>query len=353
MTLITKSKFIKLNAKVALLLTLFACGAVKVLANEQPAKLFTNLPANCPTPDAFAIAPDNTLTLSCPNFANNKLQGELFSLTADGQVSHLLTVPTLNLSNKANPMGIAYDDKGALYVADSRGIKHGRILKLTFDPQDKKKLLNTEVIASGVNPNGLRYHQGAIYITQLNMPKVKSAHTTSAIYRFDESSRNLKMLNTLEDKEIIFSVETLNPNVNFGLDGLAFGPDGNLYAGNLGDSEIYKLILNNNGKLVSSSVYAKLDNNARIDGMAFDEQGNLYLAGFGQNQIFKVDQQQKIVKIADYPDNDGSDGQIDQPADLIVFEGKLIISNFDLMTNNGLRNTKHSKPYTLSFIELN
>ena len=324
----------------------------QAFANEQPAKLFANLPDNCPTPDAFAIAPDNTLTLSCPNFANKALQGELFSLTAQGKVTHLATVPTLDLKTKANPMGIAYDNKGALYVADSRGIKNGRVLKLTFDSVDKHQIIKTEVIASGINPNGLRYHQGAIYISQLTMPKVKSKLNTSAIYRFDENSRNLNMSNTLADNEIIFTAETKNPDIQIGLDGLVFGQDGNLYTANLGDGEVYKVNINNKGEVVSHEIYAQLPKTVRIDGMIFDKKNNLYLAGFGQNQIYKISNTKEVMKIADYPDNDGSNGQIDQPADLIVFEDKLIISNFDLMTNHGLRNTKHSKPYTLSYIEL-
>lgn len=317
--------------------------------NIQPAKLFANLTDNCPTPDAFAIAPDGSLTLSCPNFANNKLQGELLSIAPNGEVAHLATIPTLNLTRKANPMGIAYDDNGDLYVADSRGIKHGRILKMSFD---KNKLLNTEVIASGINPNGLRYRDGAIYITQLNMPNVKSSKNISAIYRFNASDRNVKVANTLDDEQLIFSIETQNPSIGFGLDGIAFSPNGTLFAANLGDSEVYQLTQDKHGNVTEHHLYASLPNDTRIDGLAFDDEGNLYLAGFGLNQIFKITEQQQVIKLADYSDNDGSNGQIDQPADLIVYQDKLVISNFDLMTNHGLRNSEHSKPYTLSYIEL-
>jgi len=319
------------------------------VANLQSAQLFANLPENCPTPDAFAIAPNGSLTLSCPNFANKKLQGELFSLSPKGEVSHLATVPTLALKSKANPMGIAYDEKGALYVADARGIKKGRILKLTFN---KNTLDKTEVIATGINPNGLRYFNGGIYITQLKMPKVKSTHMTSAIYRFDASDRNLHMENTLADTHLIFSVETKNPDVQVGLDGIAFNSKGELFTANLGDGEVYKLIINQQGKVVDKALYASVSKTARVDGIIFDNKDNLYLAGFGQNQIFKIDTNKHITKIADYPDNDGSNGQIDQPADLIIYQNKLIISNFDLMKGKGLRNSKHSKPYTLSYIDL-
>ncbi|TKB43666.1 SMP-30/gluconolactonase/LRE family protein [Thalassotalea mangrovi] len=318
-------------------------------AQPQPAKLFASLPDNCPTPDAFAIAPDGSLTLSCPNFADKTLQGELFSISQTGDVTHLATVPSLQADNKANPMGIAYDEDGALYVADARGIKHGRVLKLTFVNQ---ALVKTEVIASGFNPNGLRYHQGAIYVTQLKMPRVKSKNMTSGIYRFPATARNLKMTNTLQDKELIFTVETQNPKIQVGVDGLDFDSLGRLYTTNMGDGDIYQLTLSNDGRVTEQKVTATVPPAARIDGMVFDQYDNLYLAGFAQNQIFKLDNKRKLTKIADYPDNDGSNGQIDQPADLMVYDDKLIISNFDLMKGPGLRNSKHSKPYTLSYIQL-
>lgn len=318
--------------------------------NMQPAKLFANLPNNCPTPDAFAIAPDGSLTLSCPNFANGKLQGELLSIDGKGNVSHLTSVPTLTFKRKANPMGIAYDDEGALYVADSRGPKFGRILKLTFD---NRTLVKTEVIASGFNPNGVRIHDGYVYASQLMMPKVKSKHNVSSIYRFALTDRNVKVTNTLADQALVFHTETINPDVKFGLDGLAFDSKGQFYTADLGDGEVYKLEIDKHGKAVKRELFASVPNDVRIDGMVFDEHDNMYLAGFGLNQIYKVTPSGNVSKIADYPDNDGSDGQIDQPADLMVYQNKLIISNFDLMKGKGIRNSGHGKPYTVSYIDLN
>lgn len=315
----------------------------------QTPQLFATLPENCATPDALAIAPDGSLTLSCPNFANNKLQGELLSLSKSGEVTHLATVPTLGLERKANPMGIDYDEDGALYVADARGIKNGRVLKLTFDG---KTLTNTEVVASGLNPNGIRYHQGAIYVTQPQMNKIKSDKLTSGIYRFDISSRDLQLSNTLADQSLIFSEQTVNSDIQFGIDGLAFDSKGYLYTADLGDGEIYKLTLNASGKVIKQELFAQLPADARGDGMVFDANDNLYVAGLAYNQIFKVDPTGLVTVIAESQDTDGSQGQLDQPVDVMVFDDKLIISNFDLMTGKGFRNSKHDKPYTVSFIEL-
>lgn len=319
------------------------------LAEQNTTKLFSILPDNCPTPDAFDIAPNGSLTLSCPNFANRKLEGELLSLSENGEVTHLATVPRLAENKKSNPMGIAYGDDGSLYVADSRGVKKGRILILTFV---ENKLVNTEIIASGLNPNGLRYHKGAIYATQLNMPKVKSDKNTSGIYRFLETDRNLRVTNTLEDKNLIFHTQTNNPDKQIGLDGLAFDSNGYLYTANLGDGTVHKLTLNDSGVVVSQEIFATAPASASVDGMIFDEKDNMYLAGFASNQIIKITPDRDISVLVDFPDNDGSDGQLDQPADLMVYKNKLVISNFDLMVGKGFENTKHSKPYTISYLTL-
>ena len=115
---------------------------------------------------------------------------------------------------------------------------------------------------------------------------------------------------------------------------------------------LYKLNLSIEGKVEKEVVYAKLPLNSAPDGINIDNKGNLYVAGFAQNQIFKIDTHQNIELLAQYPDNDGANGGLDQPADVIVYQGKLIISNFDLMVTKGMKNTKHGKPYTISYLNL-
>lgn len=340
------NRFEQFITTILISLSIASCG---VMANQNHSKLFSNLPENCPTPDAFDIAPNGSLTLSCPNFANKKLEGELLTLLDNGDVKHLATVPRLSENRKANPMGIAYGKDGGLYIADARGVKKGRILKLTFVDN---KLIRTDIIASGLNPNGVRYHNGAIYVTQPKMPKIKSAKNTSGIYRFEETDRDIKVSNTLKDKNLIFSVQTENPDKKIGLDGLAFDSKGFLYTANLGDGIVYKLELSQSGGVLNQQTYANVPKQASVDGMIFDENDNLYLAGFASNQILKIDTEKNVTVLADFPDNDGSNGQLDQPADLMVYKNMLVISNFDLLTGKGFENSKHGKPYTISYIPL-
>ncbi|QQY83975.1 SMP-30/gluconolactonase/LRE family protein [Tamlana sp. s12] len=317
--------------------------------NLLTAKLFADLPDSCPTPDALDIAPDGSLTLSCPNYADRKKPGILMRITEDGQVEKLVEVPVLAASGMSRPMGIAYDDDGGLYVCDNQTNK-GRLLKLTFK---ENKLNSTEVVAQGFNSiNGIRYHKGYVYVTQTALPKLKKDKVVGGVYRFNISDRNIQVNNDKSDANLIYTSETQNKDRQVGLDGLVFNKQGDLFVGNLGDATIYKLVLNDEGQVQKESVYAKLPLNSAPDGINIDAKGNLYVAGFAQNQIFKIDTNKQVELLAQYPDNDGTDGGLDQPADLIVYNGKLIISNFDLMVAKGMLNSKHGKPYTLSSIDL-
>jgi len=350
------NKYCKTIVYITFGITLTACSTFSDTLNEgqlsslQPAKLYTLLPDNCPTPDAFAIAPDNSLTLSCPNYANSEAPGVLIKLHKDGNTSLIGVIPSSEGVNNSSPMGIAYAPDGSLFVADNQGLNKGRLLRVSFIDG---KISRVETVAKGLSsPNGVRYYKGNIYLTQLRLPKIKSKNITSGLYRFSQNDRNISVSSDGSSKHLIFSTETKNPDSQFGLDGLVFDKKGNLFIGNLGDSTIYKLHLGEQGDLLRSEVYAVLPLGTGPDGIDIDNQGNLYVAGFPTNKIIKITPNRDILTLAEYPDNDGSNGEIDQPADLIVYDEKLVISNFDLLKGKGIVNKGHSKPFTLSVIDL-
>jgi len=313
-------------------------------------KLFVSLPDYCPTPDAFAIAPDGSLTLSCPNYVDGSKPGVLVSIDSVGNVSKLAELPGINEDKKARPVGIAYGKDGSLYVCDNQGPNKGRILRATFK---NGELDTTEVVASGLSsPNGIRYYNGYLYVTQPRLPKFKTDKLTSGVYRFNETDRDVVVNNDSTDTQLIFTTQTQNPNRQFGLDGIEFDKEGNMYVGDFGDAVIYKLILDSNGTVVYKQVFASLPNITGIDGMYLDKDGSMYVTGFCRNQVWKVTSKGNLQLLIEYPDNNGANGELDQPVDLIVYNRKLIISNFDLMTDSGMVNKSHGKPYTLSYIDL-
>ncbi|MDO6444158.1 hypothetical protein Q4493_00070 [Colwellia sp. 1_MG-2023] len=315
--------------------------------NLQGAKLFANLPESCPTPDGLAIAPNGSLTLACTNYANKgKKPGTLLSIASTGEITPFSQTADKKKKGVNRPMGIAYAPDGSLYICDS-----GRVLRLTFI---EGKIATTEVVAHGLtSPNGIRIHNNSVYVSLLQMKNIKSANMTSAIYRFSLDDRGINVKSTKQDEQMIFSVETKNPARQFGLDGLVFDKEGHLYTGNFGDGEIYQLTLSENGKaVIKKEIYAQLPKDTGLDGITIDESGNLYVAGFLKNQIIKVDTNRNTSVLAEYPDNNGENGELDQPSEVLVYGDKLIISNFDLMAGKGIVNSKHSAPYTLSYINL-
>ena len=51
-------------------------------------------------------------------------------------------------------------------------------------------------------------------------------------------------------------------------------------------------------------------------------------------------------------DTDGFNGELDEPGEPIIWNGKLIVSCFDAVTNDIVVNTKYEFPATLAQIEL-
>ncbi|WP_372775227.1 SMP-30/gluconolactonase/LRE family protein [Mangrovibacterium sp.] len=308
-------------------------------------KRFAELPDDCPTPDAFAISPDGSLFLSCPNYADNSLPGLLVRVNSDGTIIRIAEVPGIDLGTSARPMGIDFAPDGSLYVC-----ANPRILRYSFVNDSVAQI---ETIAEGINgPNGLKINGDNLFVTVPKLPKINTAKNTSGVYRFKLTDRNIEVKSDSTDSNLLFTTQTQNPKRQFGLDGIAFDHSGDLYVGDFGDAIIYKLKLSETGTIESKEVYTTFPDSTGIDGMIFDQDGNLYVTGFSQNQLWKIDNNRKASIIADYPDNDGCHGELDQPVDLTIWEDKLIISNFDLMTGEGFVNTAHSKPYTLSFIPL-
>lgn len=140
--------------------------------------------------------------------------------------------------------------------------------------------------------------------------------------------------------------------MQYGLDGIVFDKKGNLYVGNFGDGSIHKSLWIK-WKVLSNTIWAQ-DSTQLVttDGICMDEKDNMYVADFSANAIARITPDRKIVRIAQSPDCDGSNGGLDQPGEPIVWNGKLIISCFDIVTGPDKINTKHDKPYTLAQLDL-
>lgn len=326
----------------------------------QKSELFMELPDYCPTPDGMAIAPNGDLILACPNFADLSKPACLVRITKEGSVSKWLDVPVLPETGWAAPMGITFDDEGNLYICDNqawsgaeKARNKGRVLCLKLKDD---RLSETIVVASGMeHPNGIRFRGGKLYVTQSSLSSIKdpSGLLVSGVYCFDKNDKHVKVTNTEADKNLITTVITRNKEVQYGLDGIVFDKDENLYVGNFGDGAVHKIILDKEGKVVSNEIWAQdLSQLRTTDGMCIDDDGNLWIADFSANAVARVDKDGNIQRIAQSPDCDGSDGGLDQPGEPIVWNGQVIVTCFDLVTGPDKTNTGHDKPFTMAKLQL-
>ncbi len=354
------------------------CIAVVAQAQES-SRLLLMLPDFCPTPDGMAVDAAGNLVVACPNFADPALPGCVITVSPGRKATKWFDVPPLAETGKAFPMGIAFGEDGDLFVCDNQNwptgngdhgeINQGRLLRLRIRDG---KVAKTTVVACGIShPNGVRIRGDFAYVTVSMLPKVERSDglLTSAVYRFRTDDRGIELTNTLDDPNLLVSFVTENPDCQYGADGLAFDSKGNLFVGNFGDGALHKVTFDEKGNVTASSVFAKTDFNTPMsspdfgkrmtkgkmrttDGICIDENDNVYVADFSNNAVCRVDPQGNIAVLAQSPDCDGSQGGLDQPGEPILWDGRLVVSCFDIVTGPDKVNTGHDKPFTLAWIEV-
>ncbi|MDR1801064.1 MAG: phage head-tail adapter protein [Lachnospiraceae bacterium] len=327
---------------------------------KYESKLFAVLPEYISTPDSMSIDKEGNLILSCPNFADGQ-KSCIVKFDKDRNITKWFDVPVHPETGVARSMGIDFDADWNLYICDNQGWSQepdvafkGRILKIIFNEDGSVK--DWKTVATGMeHPNGIKIKGDYMYLTQSLLSKVEdpSGKLVSCVYRFGLNEENIQITNTLEDKHIFATFLTHNPDDQYGVDGIAFDSKGDLYIGNFGDGEVYKLTFNEDGSLKENVPWAKNPKELRsTDGMVFDKDDNLYIADFVVNAIGKITPEKVVERIAQSPDCDGLDGGLDQPGEPIIWNGMIVAACFDCVTGGDKVNTAHEMPATLACFEL-
>ena len=327
----------------------------------QTPKLFTLLPEDlvC-TPDGMEIDAEGNLILSCPNFADLSMPSCILKIDRDKNIRKWFDVPVNPETGEARSMGIAFGPDQDLYIIDNAGwtgredlIGTGRVLRVRMQGDTIAKV--TVVADHMEHPNGIRIKGDFMYLTQSTMNGVQtdSGKLMSCVYKFHLDDHDIHCTNTLADKHILCTFITENPLCQYGVDGIVFDREGRLIIGNFGDGSIHRITLDANGDMVSNELWCQ--NPAALkttDGMTIDPYGNIYVADFSANAIGRISPEGVITRIAQSPDCNGFDGGLDEPGEPCYWNGKLIVSCFDLVVDDQKVNTAHEMPATMSMLDI-
>lgn len=252
-------------------------------------------------------------------------KGQLYTVDSDSRKLFRISTQTgkieeLTVLSRA-ATGMALDSMGNLYMASGSGTDGGAILRvLAKDLEggafDASKV---ETFVTGVTgANGLTFDsKGNLYVSG-------GANGTVHIVTPDGVRTVWNSGLTAERTEQRITVN-----------GLAFGNDGLLYMANTSSGEISRVALNSDGTLGKPELFVRDALLYGADGIAFGPDGNLFVCANERNAIVKVTPDGKVMDVA----SNGNTGMLEFPASLHVAGETLYVSNFDVQRGVNNPNT--------------
>lgn len=324
------------------------------------AKLLVSLPERYNTPDGMCLLPSGDVIVSVPNINNRAYPPVLLKLRPDNSVEEFYRCEPHPETGEAYPFGVACDDKGDIYLTDLQWFANpdnpGRKSRILWIPVRNGKPGKAKTIAEGmVVANAVLIRDGFMYVTDTTMmPGTKPLIT--GVYRFPLEEAKKKTITLTppldEDPHTIATIETHNPDIPFGADGLTMDSHGNLFIGNFADGTVHKVTFDAQGNPSKPTLFAKAPFMKSCDGLYCDlETDIIYVADSIANAVQMVYPDGSVRTLARDGENDGSGGRLDQPSEPVLRGDELIVCNFDMPVPGGV-NKKFDPPYTISVIKL-
>ena len=310
------------------------------------------LPEKYISPDGMTLGEDNCIYLSMNNASNIDFPSKVLRITENDQLEEVIDLLPHPETGVASPLGITFASDGNLYVSDNQSFatnkpNMSRLLKISMKNGKAEKC---EVVATGLNiANGITTLGNRIYVAETSL-NAGEPHK-SGVYRFELSelkTENPVQVNGIGDPHLITILETESTEYKIGANGLAFNSNGELFVCNFGDAEILKLMLDPDGNVISSEVFAKGKGMLSADGMQIDKEDNLWIADFIGNAIVKISPEGAIRIVAKNGQSDGHDGSLDAPSECIRRGDRIYVSNIDLSFGPNVSDSIR----TMSIIEL-
>jgi hypothetical protein len=341
---------------ILLLGILTAAGGVSAPDVEGPrrSELLVELPPGCNTSDAMALLSDGSILLSMPNFNDLEQGAMLMKVGPDNRVEKFLDLPSHpDTGQPVGPLGICLAPSGDLFLADYQmtGQRQSRVLKIAM--QDGKPGEITPVVTGFHVSNAVVCHDGALYVSETQID-AEARPATSGVFRFSleelEQGPVALAAKETEDPHLLATIDVHNEELPLGADGLCFDAKGNLYIGNFSDGTVHRLEFDAEGKVVSNSIFAQADCMKSADGLCIDpESGVIYVADSKANAVQMVLVDGSVKTLAQNGDTDGLDGGMDQPCEVLLRDGDIIVSNMDWPVP-GCINQKYNEPCVMTVI---
>jgi sugar lactone lactonase YvrE len=319
--------------------------------------LFADLGETCTTPDGMALDKKGNLYLSVLNPTSFEKNGaKILTFDKDDKpVTWFDQLPLHPITKRVHPMGMEFGPDGNLYLMDNQFFagkeNFSRLIRIVVENGKPK---HAEVLAEGFNfGEAVRWYKNRVYITDALAENKRE----SSIYSFSlaELNKSKIILDAPTKSTHLISLFTLKPEVTkrtIGIDGIAFDNKGSLYAGNFGDGVITKFEFTKEGKVKSKKVVFDSDKLKCCDGFFYDKKRNsIFIANYDNNSVHQLDlNTNTITTIWENGNNDGADGQLDNPCETIIYKGKLLVVNYD--TFKGEKNTEIDDFHTISSFKL-
>lgn len=329
-------------------------------ARRRP-RLLLSLPDDCNTPDGMRLDPKTgDVILACPNFADPKYPGKLMKITPENRLEpYFDRLPVHPTTGRVSPMGLDFGPDGNLYVADNQYFADknycSRLLRVTV--RDGKPVSAAVVVEGLKLANAVMWKGDSVYVTDtfFDLPGKFGA---GGVYRFslEELRRGTVMLKPKDqaDPHLVASFPVL-PNARQdpgGCDGLTFDREGNLYTGNFGDGQLFKITFHSDGRTKSTERLIGPPQLTCVDGLFCDPRtGKIYVADSERNAIQVVSPDGSLETLWENGDTTGEDGLLDQPCETLVRGNELIVVSFDVPFP-GLKNRQADHHHTISVIRL-